>query len=293
MPDIVGVRFKRVGKVYHFDPTGYDLKIGDKVIVETQRGVEMGEVAVGVHACDEALIKKQLKGIIRIATPEDIRIVEENRSKEKDAFRVCCEKIKKHKLEMKLVDVEYTFDNSKILFYFTADGRIDFRELVKELATIYRTRIELRQIGARDESKTLGSIGICGRPLCCAQFLGEFEPVSIKMAKEQGLSLNPTKISGSCGRLMCCLKYEQDTYEGLLKNTPRTGAVVDTEYGRGTVEYVNLLRGLLKVRIDDEKEKIYKELTVDEVKLVKKARSEYDNSKQEKNINKNGKRLED
>ncbi len=285
MPEIVGIRFKKVGKVYHFDPAGFDFKVGDRVIVETQRGVEMGEVAVGIHDFDEKLLKKQLKSVLRPATPEDMQHVEENKVKEREAFKVCNEKIKKHKLEMKLVEVEYTFDNSKILFYFTADGRIDFRELVKELATIYRTRIELRQIGARDESKTLGSIGVCGRPLCCSQFLGEFEPVSIKMAKEQGLSLNPTKISGSCGRLMCCLKYEQDTYEGLLKSTPRAGTVVDTEFGRGTVEYVNLLRGQLKVRIDDEKEKIYKDLSVSEVKPVKRAKNERDGAKGEKNKN--------
>lgn len=283
MPEIVGVRFKKVGKVYHFDPAGFDLKVGDSVIVETQRGIEMGEVAVGVHDFDEKLLKKQLKSVLRPATPEDMRTVEENRRKEREAFKVCSEKIKKHKLEMKLVEVEYTFDNSKILFYFTADGRIDFRELVKELATIYRTRIELRQIGARDESKALGSIGMCGRPLCCSQFLGEFEPVSIKMAKEQGLSLNPTKISGSCGRLMCCLKYEQDTYEGLLKATPRAGTVVDTQFGRGTVEYVNLLRGQLKVRIDDEKEKIYKDLSVDEVKPIKRSKNDRESAKSEKN----------
>ena len=242
MLNIVGVRFKKVGKVYHFDPAGIELKVGDTVVVETTRGIEMGEIAVGIHEADESIIKKPLRPVIRIATEEDFKVLEENKKKEAEAFKVCCEKIKKHGLEMKLVEVEYTFDNSKILFYFTADGRIDFRELVKELATVYRTRIELRQIGARDESKTLGSIGICGRGLCCAQFLGEFEPVSIKMAKEQGLSLNPTKISGSCGRLMCCLKFEQDVYEDLLKVTPRTGSVVETPDGVGTVEYVNLLK---------------------------------------------------
>ncbi len=279
MYNIIGVRFKKVGKVYHFDPNGLDIKKGDTVIVETSRGIEIGEVVIGIHEVDESVIKKPLRSVIRIADDNDLNILRENKKKEEEAFALCCEKIKKHNLEMKLVEVEYTFDNSKILFYFTADGRIDFRELVKELANIYRTRIELRQIGARDESKTLGSIGICGRSLCCSQFLGEFEPVSIKMAKEQGLSLNPTKISGSCGRLMCCLKYEQEAYEELLKVTPKVGAVVDTPDGRGTVEYVNILKGLIKVRIETEKEKVCKEFNVKEIKIVKKPKIESDDEK--------------
>lgn len=274
MLNIVGVRFKKVGKVYHFDPAGFDIKQGDMVIVETSRGIEMGEVVVGIHEIDESAVKKPLRSVLRIATDEDMQTLAENKKKEAEAFKLCCEKIKKHGLGMKLVEVEYTFDNSKILFYFTADGRIDFRELVKELANIYRTRIELRQIGARDESKTLGSIGICGRGLCCSQFLGEFEPVSIKMAKEQGLSLNPTKISGSCGRLMCCLKFEQEAYEDLLKVTPRAGSVVETKDGIGTIEYVNLLKGQLKVKLENEREKVYKDFSVDEVKVIKRAKGE-------------------
>ncbi|MBS7298059.1 MAG: stage 0 sporulation family protein [Eubacteriales bacterium] len=274
MVQIIGVRFKKVGKVYHFDPAGVDVKAGDTVIVETSRGIEMGEVVVGVHEADDDIVKKPLRPVLRLATEDDFRVVEENKKKEAEAFALCNEKIAKHGLEMKLVEVEYTFDNSKILFYFTADGRIDFRELVKELANVYRTRIELRQIGARDESKTLGSISICGRELCCAQFLGEFEPVSIKMAKEQGLSLNPTKISGTCGRLMCCLKFEQDTYEELLQVTPRQGSVVETPDGIGTVEYVSLLKGQLKVGIENDREKVHKDYAVDEVKVIKKPKSD-------------------
>lgn len=290
MLNIVGVRFKKVGKVYHFDPAGFDIKQGDMVIVETSRGIEMGEVVVGIHEIDESAVKKPLRSVLRIATDEDMQTLAENKKKEAEAFKLCCEKIKKHGLGMKLVEVEYTFDNSKILFYFTADGRIDFRELVKELANIYRTRIELRQIGARDESKTLGSIGICGRGLCCSQFLGEFEPVSIKMAKEQGLSLNPTKISGSCGRLMCCLKFEQEAYEDLLKVTPRAGSVVETKDGIGTIEYVNLLKGQLKVKLENEREKVYKDFSVDEVKVIKRAKGERNS---EKNDDELLKKLED
>lgn len=290
MYKIIGVRFKKVGKVYHFDPADINVKIGDTVIVETARGVEMGEVVVGEHEADENIVKKPLRPVIRIATDEDFRIVEENKKKEAEAFKLCNEKIAKHKLEMKLVEVEYTFDGSKILFYFTADGRIDFRELVKELATIYRTRIELRQIGARDETRTLGSIGICGKSLCCSQFLGEFEPVSIKMAKEQGLSLNPTKISGSCGRLMCCLKFEQDTYEELLKKTPNQGSVVETPEGVGTVEFVSLLKGQLRVAIEKERETVRRDFNVDEVKVLKK----YNNDRNsEKNDDELAKTLED
>ncbi len=290
MLNIVGVRFKKVGKVYHFDPNGLELKIGEIVVVETTRGVELGEIAVSNHEIDEEQVRKPLRPVLRKANDEDFAVLEENKVKEKEAFAICQEKIKKHGLDMKLVEVEYTFDNSKIIFSFTAEGRIDFRELVKELASIYRTRIELRQIGARDESKALGSIGVCGRGLCCAQFLGEFEPVSIKMAKEQGLSLNPTKISGACGRLMCCLKFEQDTYEALLKKTPRAGSVVETPDGIGVVEYVSLIRGLLKVRIENDREKAHREYKVSDVRIVKKARTDGDS---EKNNDEFLKKLED
>lgn len=279
MTNIVGVRFKPVGKVYHFNPGDLAVEKGDWVVVETARGIELGEVVVAKRQIPEQNINKPLKNVIRIAGPEDVARHEENRAKEKEAFGICVEKIKKHGLEMKLVEVEYTFDGSKILFYFTADGRIDFRELVKDLATVFRTRIELRQIGVRDESKTVGSIGICGRSLCCSQFLGEFEPVSIKMAKEQGLSLNPTKISGACGRLMCCLNFEQDAYEKLLKVTPRQGAAVQTPAGRGTVERVSLLKGLIKVRIDSEKESALQEFSVEDVQLIKNGNRNHDQNK--------------
>ena len=250
MAEVVGVRFKEVGKVYYFDPDGHSLKKGDMVIVETARGVECGEVAMENRDVSEEEIVKPLKKLVRVATDEDIDKVKENKKKEKEAFEICEKKILKHGLDMKLVDIEYTFDNSKILFYFTADGRVDFRELVKDLASVFHTRIELRQIGVRDESKMLGGIGICGRPFCCSSFLGDFQPVTVKMAKEQGLSLNPTKISGTCVRLMCCLKYEQNAYDHLLRITPKTGAIVETPEGRGKVVDVNLLRGIVKVQLD-------------------------------------------
>ena len=250
MAEVVGVRFKEVGKVYYFDPDGHSLKKGDMVIVETARGVECGEVAMENRDVSEEEIVKPLKKLVRVATDEDIDKVKENKEKEKEAFEICEKKILKHGLDMKLVDIEYTFDNSKILFYFTADGRVDFRELVKDLASVFHTRIELRQIGVRDESKMLGGIGICGRPFCCSSFLGDFQPVTVKMAKEQGLSLNPTKISGTCGRLMCCIKYEQNAYDHLLRITPKTGAIVETPEGRGKVVDVNLLRGIIKVQLD-------------------------------------------
>ena len=249
MLKIIGVRFKSVGKIYYFDPKDYDVKMGDKVIVETARGVECGEVALVDREIDETRFTNPVKGIIRLATPNDMKTIEKNRQKEKDAFKICEQKIAAHKLKMNLIDVECTFDN-KLLFYFTAESRVDFRELVKDLAAVFRTRIELRQIGVRDEAKMLGGLGICGQPFCCSRFLGEFQPVSIKMAKEQGLSLNPTKISGTCGRLMCCLKYEQDSYEDLLKHTPKVGAIVKTADGRGVVEEVNLLTGKLRVKMD-------------------------------------------
>ena len=273
MVNVIGVRFKPAGKTYYFDPLDFDIKQGDSVIVETSRGIEYGEVVMSKKTIDNDQFKKPLKGVIRIATEEDTEKSKRNRELEKEAYKICLEKIQNHKLEMKLVEVEYTFDGNKILFYFTADGRIDFRELVKDLAMVFKTRIELRQIGVRDEAKTLGSIGVCGRGLCCSQFLGEFAPVSIKMAKEQGLSLNPTKISGACGRLMCCLKYEQDTYEELLKVTPKQGTIVKTPEGTGSVEYVSLLKGLVKVKLDDENEKTLKEFNVADVKVLKKGKN--------------------
>ncbi|MBQ4339288.1 MAG: stage 0 sporulation family protein [Clostridia bacterium] len=272
MAEVIGVRFKEVGKVYYFDPDGQTLRKGDRVIVETVRGIECGEVAMSNREIDDEQIVKPLKKLIRIASDDDSRKFDENKQKEKEAFAICTEKIEKHKLDMKLVDVEYTFDGSKILFYFTADGRVDFRELVKDLAGVFKTRIELRQIGVRDEAKMLGGLGICGRPFCCSTFLGEFQPVAIKMAKEQGLSLNPVKISGTCGRLMCCLKYEQDAYEHLLKVTPKAGAVVETKDGTGTVTEVNLLTGTLKVQLNSRPEAAPQVFNRKEVKLVRDAK---------------------
>ena len=250
MTKVVGVRFRQVGKIYFFAPGKYSVETGQHVIVETARGVEYGQVVLGEREVEDTAVIQPLKAIIRIATPEDDERELKNREKEKEAFKICFEKIAKHNLDMKLIKAEYTFDNNKVLFYFTADGRIDFRELVKDLAAVFKTRIELRQIGVRDETKILGGIGSCGRPLCCATFLPEFNPVSIKMAKEQSLSLNPTKISGTCGRLMCCLKYEQDCYEELLAITPKVGALVETAEGRGIVEDANLLTGIIKVKLD-------------------------------------------
>ena len=250
MAEVIGVRFKEVGKVYYFDPLDNKLSAGDMVIVETARGLECGKVATPNKTVSDEELAYPLKPLIRIATENDLRHLEENKLKEKEAYRICEQKIANHKLEMKLVSVECTFDNNKLLFYFTAESRVDFRELVKDLAAVFRTRIELRQIGVRDEAKMLGGLGICGQPFCCSRFLGEFQPVSIKMAKEQGLSLNPTKISGTCGRLMCCLKYEQDSYEDLLKHTPKVGAIVKTADGKGVVEEVNLLTGKLRVKMD-------------------------------------------
>ena len=269
MAEVVGVRFKTVGKVYYFDPDGNNLKKGDRVIVETTRGIECGEVAMENRQISDEELVQPLKKLIRPATQEDLKRVEENHKKEKSAFQICLRKIAAHKLEMKLVDVEYTFDNSKILFYFTADGRVDFRELVKDLASVFRTRIELRQIGVRDEAKMLGGIGVCGRPFCCATFLGGFQPVSIKMAKEQGLSLNPVKISGICGRLMCCLKYEQDAYTDLLRRTPGTNSAVMTPLGRGVVTEQNLLAGTVGVRLDAEPEAPVHIFPCAEVKVLK------------------------
>ena len=252
MAIVVGVRFKEAGKVYNFDPIGLGFELGEKVVVETARGIECGEVAAEPADVPESEIVKPLKKIIRKATKEDIAKLEENKKKEAEALEICEKKIEKHGLGMKLVDVEYTLDGSKILFYFTADGRVDFRELVKDLAGVFHTRIELRQIGVRDEAKMLGGLGICGRPFCCSTYIDDLQSVSIsiKMAKEQGLSLNPTKISGTCGRLMCCLKYEQESYEHLLRVTPKVGALVNTREGKGVVSDVNLLTGMLKVTLD-------------------------------------------
>ena len=269
MAEVIGVRFKEVGKVYYFDPNGIQMKKGDMAIVETARGVECGEVAMENREIEDKDIVHPLKKMIRKATQGDLKKVEENRKKERHAFEICEKKILDHKLEMKLVDVEYTFDNNKILFYFTADGRVDFRELVKDLASVFRTRIELRQIGVRDEAKMMGGLGIYGRPFCCTSFLGEFQPVSIKMAKEQGLSLNPVKISGTCGRLMCCLKYEQAAYSDLLRTTPKNGAVVNTPEGRGVVVDVNLLTGMLKVRMDRAPEAAPMSFHAKQVKVIK------------------------
>lgn len=274
MTKIIGVRFKPVGKMYYFDPLDLDIKRGMHVIVETSHGVEYGEVTLGVKEVDEAVVVKPLKSVLRIATDEDTERYKDNKEKEKEAYRICLEKIADHHLDMKLIEVEYTFDGSKILFYFTADGRVDFRELVKDLAAVFRTRIELRQIGVRDESKTLGSIGVCGRNLCCSQFLGEFVPVSIKMAKEQGLSLNPSKISGACGRLMCCLKYEQDTYEELIAESPKVGSTVNTPEGEGTVASVALLQGRVKVRFEKNEETVMKDFDVSEITPPGEARSD-------------------
>ncbi len=278
MAEVIGVRFKNVGKVYYFAPNGINIDKGNYVIVETARGVECGEVVMANREVDDNSIVHPLKNVIRIATEKDIKQVEDNAAKQKKAFDVCQQKIAKHGLDMKLVDVEYTFDNNKILFYFTADGRVDFRELVKDLASVFRTRIELRQIGVRDEAKMLGGLGICGKPFCCSTFLGEFQPVTIRMAKEQGLSLNPTKISGTCGRLMCCLKYEQEAYEDLLKITPKMGAYVKTKDGRGTVVDVNLLTGILRVRLDKFPDAAPKVFTRSEVSLIRDAQIKVDSS---------------
>lgn len=269
MTEVVGVKFREVGKVYYFDPNGLKIEKDKKVIVETARGVECGDVVIPNKNISEEEIVSPLKKVLRIATKDDLVKIKENEEKEQKAFEICKKKIAEHKLEMDLVRVEYTFDASKITFYFTSDGRVDFREIVKDLASVFRTRIELRQIGVRDEAKMIGGLGMCGRELCCGSYLDGFNPVSIKMAKEQGLSLNPAKISGTCGRLMCCLKYEQDVYEHLLKVTPKTGAVVKTPDGKGVVTEVNLLKGTLKVQLDRSPEAIPKTYDRKEVKIIK------------------------
>lgn len=276
MVKVIGVRFRRAGKIYYFDPAGYDIKQGDNVIVETARGIEYGSVVLGPRFVEDEAIIQPLKPVIRQATPEDDAVEKRNKEKEKEAFEICLEKIKKHGLEMKLIDSEYTFDNNKVLFYFTADGRIDFRELVKDLASVFKTRIELRQIGVRDETKIVGGIGICGRPLCCHVHLSEFAPVSIKMAKEQNLSLNPTKISGVCGRLMCCLKNEEEAYEELNSKLPGVGDFVTTKENlKGEVQSVSVLKQLVKVIVtleNDEKE--VREYKVDDLRFNRKKRKD-------------------
>ncbi len=269
MKNIIGVRFKRLGKIYFFNPGGLKVQKGTKVIVETSQGEEYGEVIIPNRVVEDNKIVSPLKKIIRIANAKDHKRFEECRRIEKEAFKVCQKKIKEHKLEMTLTDVEYKFDNSKILFYFTADGRIDFRELVKDLAAIYKTRIELRQIGVRDEVKRIGGNGVCGRELCCCSFLRDFEAVSIKMAKEQNLSLNPSKISGNCGRLMCCLKYESEVYEDKLKKLPNIGAIVKTEDGQGEVDSIETLKEVVRVKIEDGDSYIYKKYKVDDIKIIK------------------------
>ena len=281
MAEVIGVRFKNVGKVYYFDPDGNTLKQGDMVIVETARGIECGEIAMENRQISDDGIVQPLKKLIRVATKDDLKKMEENAAKEKSAFAVCLKKIAAHKLEMKLVDVEYTFDNTKILFYFTADGRVDFRELVKDLASVFRTRIELRQIGVRDEAKMLGGLGICGRPFCCSTFLSGFQPVSIKMAKEQGLSLNPVKISGTCGRLMCCLKYEQEAYLDLIRSTPSVNSIVMTPSGKGTVTDLNMLTGVLQVRLDSAQDAAPQTFQTSQVKLIKGGQVNIDRSEME------------
>lgn len=269
MIEVIGVRFKEVGKIYYFSPGGQKIEEGTKVIVETARGVECGDVVISNREIPDNNIVSPLKSIIRVASKADLKVIENNKQREAEIMKVFIQKIAHHKLDMKAIDIDCTFDGSKILFYFTAENRVDFRELVKDLAGVYRTRIELRQIGVRDEAKMLGGLGICGRKFCCSSFLGEFQPVSIKMAKEQSLSLNPTKISGTCGRLMCCLKYEQDCYEDLLKITPKVGAYVETAEGKGTVEDANILTGVLKVKLEKKQDAPAITVKREDVKLIK------------------------
>ena len=274
MKRIIGVRFKRLGKIYFFDPNWLEVKKGENVIVETTQGEEIAEVVVPNRMIEEEKLVVPLKRVIRIASVRDFKHAEECRKKEKEAFEVCNKKVKEHNLNMTLTDVEYKFDNSKILFYFTADGRVDFRELVKDLASIYKTRIELRQIGVRDEVKRIGGNGVCGRELCCCSFLSDFETVSIKMAKEQNISLNPSKISGCCGRLMCCLKYEQNVYEEKLKRLPKIGAIVQTEEGTGEVCGIETLKEIIKVKLNDGDETYYKKFNAKDIKIIKDAEDE-------------------
>ena len=275
MIKVIGVRFRRTGKIYYFDPAGLNIEAGEHVIVETARGVEYGNVVLGVREVEEDKVVQPLKPVIRVATPEDDKVDADNRLKEKKAYEICLEKISKHGLDMKLIDTEYTFDNNKVLFYFTADGRIDFRELVKDLAAVFKIRIELRQIGVRDETKVIGGISICGRPLCCSTYLSEFAPVSIKMAKDQNLSLNPIKISGVCGRLMCCLKNEEETYEYLNSRLPDVGDYVNTIDGcRGEVQSVSVLRQRVKLIVEVGDEKEIREYKIEELKFKPKKKRE-------------------
>lgn len=270
MVKVIGVRFKNTGKMYYFNPNGFEIKNGMNVIVETARGVEFGEAVSDIKEIEDEEAVLPLKDVIRIATEEDVQTHNSNIEKEKTAFDICNEKIAKHELQMKLIDVEYTFDGNKILFYFIADTRIDFRELVKDLAAVFKTRIELRQVGVRDQAKAVGGLGICGRVICCASATGEFQPVSIKMAKEQSLSLSPTKISGTCGRLMCCLKYEQEAYEDAIHRLPGVGSIVETPEGQGVITEVNLLRETVKIRLDRETETDLAVYPVDEIKVLHK-----------------------
>ena len=275
MIKVIGVRFRTAGKIYFFDPLEFEIKRGDHVIVETARGVEYGTVVCDPKEVEEDQVIQPLKPVLRVATPKDDEQERNNKVKEREAFKICLEKIRKHELEMKLIDAEYTFDNNKVLFYFTADGRIDFRELVKDLAAVFKTRIELRQIGVRDETKILGGIGSCGRPLCCHTHLSEFVPVSIKMAKEQNLSLNPTKISGVCGRLMCCLKHEEETYEELNRSLPNVGDFVNCSDGvKGEVHSVNVLRQLVKVIVEINDEKEIREYRADQLRFKRRFKKE-------------------
>ncbi len=287
MVKVIGVRFRNVGKVYYFDPKSLNVRSGDSVIVETARGVEFGTVVLAPREVDESKVISPLKEVIRVATQKDILREETNRRKEKEAYQICLKKIREHNLQMKLIGAEYTFDNNKVLFYFTADGRVDFRELVKDLASVFKTRIELRQIGVRDETKILGGIGICGRPLCCNTYLSDFVPVSIKMAKEQNLSLNPSKISGTCGRLMCCLKNEQETYEYLNRKMPGVGDIVVTADGlKGEVSSTNVLRQLVKVLVETGEDKELMEFPVEELKVKQRHRKNKEKDKQEKALTK-------
>lgn len=279
---VIGVRFRTAGKIYYFAPLGFEIKRNDHVIVETARGIEFGTVVMPPKEVEDAKVVQPLKPVLRLATQKDVEQEATNRKKEKEAFKICLEKIKKHNLEMKLIDAEYTFDNNKVLFYFTADGRIDFRELVKDLAAVFKTRIELRQIGVRDETKIVGGIGICGRPLCCHTYLSEFAPVSIKMAKEQNLSLNPTKISGVCGRLMCCLNNEENIYEELNRKLPNVGDFVTTEDGlKGEVHSVNILRQLVKVLVEANDEKELKEYRVEQLRFKRRHKNRKDHASSE------------
>ena len=291
MKRIIGVRFKRLGKIYFFDPKWLEVKKGENVVVETAQGEEIAEVVIPNRMIDEEKLANPLKKVLRLASTRDLKHAEDCRKKEKEAFELCNKKIKEHKLEMTLTDVEYKFDNSKILFYFTADGRIDFRDLVKDLAAVYKTRIELRQIGVRDEVKRIGGNGVCGRELCCCSFLNDFETVSIKMAKEQNISLNPSKISGNCGRLMCCLKYEQEAYEEKLKKLPNIGAIVKTPEGQGEVEGVETLKEIVKVKIKDGEIYKFKRFETKDIKVIKDVTREK-TAEEEKEFQKELKELE-